>query len=111
MNERDREAGAGGGTDAVEARSDGGAEGAADASYEQAHAELEEIVRTLERGDTSLERTLELWERGEQLYALCAARLDAAQGRVEELTRELETQGGDPPDWADDAPTSASPSN
>lgn len=58
-------------------------------SFEEAHTELEEIVRTLERGETSLERTLELWERGEVLYAICAARLDAAHSRVEELTREL----------------------
>ena len=63
-------------------------------SFEEAHAELEEIVRTLERGETSLERTLELWERGEQLHAMCSARLDAAHGRVEELTRELEAQSG-----------------
>ena len=61
-------------------------------SFEEAQNELEEIVRTLERGETSLERTLELWERGEKLYAMCTARLDAAQGRVEELTRELEAQ-------------------
>ena len=69
-------------------------------SFEQAHGELEEIVRTLEKGETSLERTLELWERGEQLYATCTARLDAAQGRIEELTKELEPQaddGGDGP--------------
>lgn len=69
-------------------------------SFEQAQTELEEIVRTLERGETSLERTLELWERGEKLYSMCTARLDAAQGRVEELTRELEAQA--------EAPTSSS---
>jgi exodeoxyribonuclease VII small subunit len=60
--------------------------------FEEAQAELEEIVRTLERGETSLDRTLELWERGERLYAICAARLDAAHGRVEELTREIEAE-------------------
>ena len=69
--------------------------------FEEAHTELEEIVRTLERGETSLERTLELWERGEKLYALCTARLDAAHGRVEELTRELEAQADDAPDGAE----------
>ena len=71
-------------------------------SFEQAHAELEEIVRTLERGETSLERTLELWERGEHLHALCTARLDAVQGRVEELTRELEAQASTPDDLPED---------
>ena len=76
-----------------------------DLSFEEAHAELEGIVKTLERGETSLERTLELWERGERLHALCAARLDAANGRVEELTRELEAQA-DLPQEADAEPMS-----
>ena len=66
-------------------------------TFEQAEKELEEIVRTLERGDVSLDRTLELWERGEKLYALCAARLDAAEGRIEQLTRELEPDDPAPP--------------
>lgn len=65
-------------------------------SFEDAHEELEEIVRTLERGEISLERTLELWERGEKLYEICTARLDAAHGRVEELTRELAAEQDDP---------------
>ena len=32
----------------------------------------------------------ELWERGEELYAFCKAKLDAAEGRVEELARRAE---------------------
>ena len=67
-------------------------------TFEQAQEELEAIVRTLERGETSLDRTLELWERGEELYALCAARLDAAEGRIEKLTRELEADDEQPAD-------------
>tara|TARA_B100000686_G_scaffold285574_1_gene309824 strand:+ start:213 stop:476 length:264 start_codon:yes stop_codon:yes gene_type:complete len=58
-------------------------------TFEQAQTELEEIVRTLEKGELSLERTLELWERGEELHTICIARLDAAEGRIEELTQEL----------------------
>jgi exodeoxyribonuclease VII small subunit len=33
---------------------------------------------------------LKLWERGEELYAFCKTKLDAAEGRVEELARRAE---------------------
>ncbi len=58
-------------------------------SFEQARDELEQIVRKLEDGSTSLDEALALWERGEQLHALCRARLDAAEGRVAELLERL----------------------
>ena len=59
-------------------------------TFEQAQAELEQIVERLERGHASLDDALALWERGEQLYAFCRAKLDAAQGKVEELARRVE---------------------
>jgi exodeoxyribonuclease VII small subunit len=59
-------------------------------TFEQAQAELERIVDSLERGQAPLDEALRLWERGEELYALCRARLDAAEGRVEELARRVE---------------------
>ena len=59
-------------------------------TFEQAQAELEQIVERLEHGQASLDEALALWQRGEQLYALCRARLDDAQGRVEELARRVE---------------------
>jgi exodeoxyribonuclease VII small subunit len=55
-------------------------------TFEAALAELEEIVERLERGQTGLDEALELWRRGEELHRLCLERLDAAQGRIEELT-------------------------
>lgn len=58
-------------------------------SFEQARDELEQIVRRLEDGSTSLDDALALWERGEQLHALCRARLDAAEERVSELLERL----------------------
>jgi exodeoxyribonuclease VII small subunit len=61
-------------------------------TFEQAQTELEQIVERLERGQVPLDEALALWERGEQLYALCKARLDAAQGKVEELARRAEQQ-------------------
>jgi exodeoxyribonuclease VII small subunit len=59
-------------------------------TFEQAQAELEQIVERLEHGQASLDEALALWQRGEQLYALCRTRLDDAQGKVEELARRVE---------------------
>lgn len=59
-----------------------------DPTFEQARAELEQIVGRLERGEAELEDAIALWERGEALYRLCVAKLDAAQGRVDELARD-----------------------
>ena len=62
----------------------------AERTFEQAQAELEQIVERLEQGQASLDEALALWERGEQLYAFCREKLDAAEGRVEELARRAE---------------------
>ena len=62
---------------------------AAEPTFEQAQAELEQIVARLEQGQASLDDAIALWERGEQLYAFCRQRLDAAQGKVEELARRV----------------------
>lgn len=59
-------------------------------TFEEAQAELEQIVGRLEQGQASLDEAIALWERGEQLYAYCRRRLDAAQGKVEELARRVE---------------------
>jgi exodeoxyribonuclease VII small subunit len=58
--------------------------------FEEAQSELEGIVERLESGQASLDEAIALWERGEELYRLCAARLDAAQGRIDELARRVE---------------------
>ena len=57
-------------------------------TFEEAAKELEQIVDRLEHGQAPLDEALTLWERGEKLYAICRERLDAAQGKIEELTRE-----------------------
>lgn len=41
--------------------------------YEQARDELIEVVRRLEAGGTSLEESLALWERGEELAKVSPA--------------------------------------
>ncbi len=61
-----------------------------DLSFEAAHRELEQIVQRLETGQAALAEALQLWERGEELYRFCVAKLDAAQGSVEELARRAE---------------------
>ena len=61
--------------------------------FESAIAELETIVKTLEEGDLTLEKSLALFERGVQLSRFCHARLEEAERRIEilndrgELTR------------------------
>jgi exodeoxyribonuclease VII small subunit len=55
--------------------------------FEEAQRELEQIVERLESGRAGLEEALALWERGEELYRTCVAKLDAAQGRIDELAR------------------------
>jgi exodeoxyribonuclease VII small subunit len=56
-------------------------------TFEEAQRELERIVDRLERGEAGLDEAIALWERGEELYRFCLAKLDTAQGRVEELER------------------------
>jgi exodeoxyribonuclease VII small subunit len=53
--------------------------------FEAAIAELESIVKKLEEGDLTLERSLELYERGVQLSRFCHARLEEAERRIEIL--------------------------
>jgi exodeoxyribonuclease VII small subunit len=52
-------------------------------SYEQARAELATVVEKLENGGNTLEDSLALWERGEQLAKVCQQWLDGARARLE----------------------------
>jgi len=63
----------------------------AEPTFEDAQRELEQIVERLERGDAGLDEAIQLWERGEQLYKLCVGKLDAAQGKIEELARRADS--------------------
>ncbi|WP_066942698.1 exodeoxyribonuclease VII small subunit [Streptomyces lushanensis] len=51
--------------------------------YEQARDELIEVVRRLEAGGTSLEDSLALWERGEELAKVCRRWLEGARARLD----------------------------
>ncbi|MEU6522663.1 exodeoxyribonuclease VII small subunit [Streptomyces sp. NPDC046924] len=62
--------------------------------YEQARDELIEVVRRLETGGTTLEESLALWERGEELAKVCRRRLDGARARLDAaLAQEAEGEG------------------
>ena len=60
-------------------------------TFEAAQRELEQIVERLERGEAGLDEAIQLWERGEELYKTCVGKLDAAQGKIEELARRAES--------------------
>lgn len=53
--------------------------------FESALAELESIVRKMEEGDLTLEKSMELYERGLQLSRFCHSTLEAAERRIELL--------------------------
>ena len=54
-------------------------------TFEEALRALEEIVRSLESGEVPLDKTMDLYERGEKLRLHCQARLDAAQMRIDKI--------------------------
>jgi exodeoxyribonuclease VII small subunit len=54
-------------------------------TFEEALKALEEIVHKLESGEAPLDESIGLYEKGQQLRALCQARLDAAQARIESI--------------------------
>ena len=57
-------------------------------TYEEAYAELENIVAALETGEESLDDALSYFERGQLLTKRCADLLDKAELRVQKLTGE-----------------------
>jgi exodeoxyribonuclease VII small subunit len=66
-------------------------------TFEEAQRELEQIVARLERGDVPVDEAIALWRRGEELYRFCVRRLEAAQGRVEELAAADERPADETP--------------
>ena len=61
---------------------------------EEARAELREIVSKLESGGQSLEESLALWERGEQLADICRRWLDGASARLDTAIAEHDADSG-----------------
>jgi exodeoxyribonuclease VII small subunit len=61
-------------------------------TYEQARDELVEVVRRLEAGGTTLEESLALWQRGEQLAEVCQRWLDGARASLDAAVRQSEEE-------------------
>jgi exodeoxyribonuclease VII small subunit len=61
---------------------DTGGDDGARLPYEQARDQLTELVKRLEAGGLTLEQSLELWERGERLAAICEEWLEGARARL-----------------------------
>ena len=60
--------------------------------FESALAELEAIVKNLEDGGQTLDKSLELFERGVELSRYCHKRLEAAERRIDVLTERGEVE-------------------
>ncbi|MFO7318230.1 MAG: exodeoxyribonuclease VII small subunit [Limnochordia bacterium] len=54
-------------------------------SFEEAFSRLEQIVRRLESGEANLDESLRLFEEGVKLARVCSSRLDAAEGKIQQL--------------------------
>jgi exodeoxyribonuclease VII small subunit len=74
-------------------------------SFEQCLGDLEKVVHELEAGDLSLERSLELFERGMGLSEACRKQLEEAETRVEMLIRKSGKLAAEPfrPEGSDKA--------
>jgi exodeoxyribonuclease VII small subunit len=57
-------------------------------NFESSLEELERIVRELEQGELTLEKSLELFEQGVKLSRDCQDRLSQAERRIEILMRD-----------------------
>ncbi len=57
-------------------------------NFEMSLEELERIVRELEQGELTLEKSLELFEQGVKLSRECQERLTEAERRIEILMRD-----------------------
>ena len=57
-------------------------------TFETSLEELERIVRELEQGELTLEKSLELFEQGVKLSRECQERLNQAERRIEILMRD-----------------------
>ena len=60
-------------------------------SYEAARDELIDVVKRLENGGLTLEESITLWERGEELADICQTWLEGAHARLESVIKERST--------------------
>ncbi|GHC93108.1 exodeoxyribonuclease 7 small subunit [Nocardiopsis terrae] len=67
-------------------------------SYEESREELNNVVRKLESGGLTLQESLALWERGEELARICERWLEGARAK---LAAAMDERRGDEPKDAD----------
>ena len=64
-------------------------------TFEQAREELAEIVAKLEAGGLTLEESLALWNRGEEVARVCTEWLEKAQGVLDAAAEDSEDADAD----------------
>jgi exodeoxyribonuclease VII small subunit len=89
-------AAAGNGADSATGKPTGQKAAAKRLPYEQARDELIELVKRLEAGGLTLEQSLQLWERGEALAAICEEWLEGARARLATALARQENNGETP---------------
>ena len=77
-------------------KGDAGASKDARPPYEQARDELIELVKKLEAGGLTLEQSLQLWERGEELAKICEGWLEGARTRLATALARQDASGQSP---------------
>ena len=60
-------------------------------SYEQARDELVKVVAELETGSVNLEKSMQLWERGEALANRCEKWLSGARDQLAKVSKTKKT--------------------
>ncbi|MBR8742965.1 exodeoxyribonuclease VII small subunit [Nocardiopsis sp. MG754419] len=67
-------------------------------SYEESREELNNVVRKLESGGLTLQESLALWERGEELARTCERWLEGARAKLAAAMDERRDDGAEDPD-------------
>jgi exodeoxyribonuclease VII small subunit len=57
-------------------------------TFEKALKRLEEIVNSLEKGESSLEEAIDLFEEGIKTASICKEKLETAEKRIKELIKK-----------------------
>lgn len=59
-------------------------------SFEENMQRLEQIVRTMERGDAKLDESLKLFQEGTELVAQCGKLLDEAELQIKKVVKSAD---------------------
>lgn len=59
------------------------------ASFEEAMAELEQLVASMEAGELPLEASVAAYKRGSELVKFCASQLDKVESQVKVLEGDM----------------------